>query len=282
MALLSQRNPYIEIVNSNIMCGTYTHILFDFDGTLSLIREGWQRVMQQYFEEVIIAIPEASNYPYEYIQCTIREIIEKNTGKQTIYQCIALAEYVQRLGSQPMAAQEYKDEYQKRLLQKIQYRIEDLSINAKSRTKYLVKGSLDLLEMLSSHNAKLYLASGTDQEYVEKETKLLGLDKFFNNNIFGAQREYKTFSKKRVIRDILESYALNRTELLGIGDGYVEIENVKQVGGLTCAVCSDETGSGNIDKWKYKRLKTVGADMLISDYSDVDLLEQILFGTGYK
>ena len=35
----------IEIVNQSIPRGHVRHALFDFDGTLSLIREGWQGVM---------------------------------------------------------------------------------------------------------------------------------------------------------------------------------------------------------------------------------------------
>ena len=37
--------PLIEIINPNIIRGRIRHALFDFDGTLSLIREGWQDVM---------------------------------------------------------------------------------------------------------------------------------------------------------------------------------------------------------------------------------------------
>ena len=35
----------MEIVNPDIERGRIRSVLFDFDGTLSLIREGWQQVM---------------------------------------------------------------------------------------------------------------------------------------------------------------------------------------------------------------------------------------------
>ncbi len=45
-------------------------------------------------------------------------------------------------------------------------------------------------------------------------------------------------------------------QLLAFGDGYVEIENTKEVGGLAVAVASDEAnnGSGRMDEWKRDRL----------------------------
>ena len=57
--------------------------------------------------------------------------------------------------------------------------------------------------------------------------------------------------------------------LLGFGDGYVEIQNVKSVGGLAVAVASDEAGrSGKPDPWKRDRLIGAGADVVIPDYRD--------------
>ena len=42
--------------------------------------------------------------------------------------------------------------------------------------------------------------------------------------------------------------------LLGFGDGYVEIDNIKGVDGLAVAVASDEAGrSGRPDPWKRDR-----------------------------
>ena len=67
--------------------------------------------------------------------------------------------------------------------------------------------------------------------------------------------------------------------LLAFGDGYVEIQNTKEAGGLAVAVASDEAhnGSGRLDEWKRQRLLGVGADVVIPDYRDADaLLEKIL------
>jgi len=69
-------------------------------------------------------------------------------------------------------------------------------------------------------------------------------------------------------------------QLLSFGDGYVEIENTRQVGGLAVAVASDEAhnGSGNVDEWKRQRLLGVGADVVIPDYRDAAALLAVLTG----
>jgi hypothetical protein len=98
---------------------------------------------------------------------------------------------------------------------------------------------------------------------------LLGLDEYFGPRIYGACDDYKTFSKAKVIQRILEQNRVEGSSLLGFGDGYVEIQNVKQAGGTAVAVASDEAGrSGKADLWKRDRLIGVGADLVIPDYRD--------------
>ena len=43
----------IEIVHSDFPRGRFRSVLFDFDGTLSLIREGWPQVMIPMMVEVL-------------------------------------------------------------------------------------------------------------------------------------------------------------------------------------------------------------------------------------
>jgi hypothetical protein len=83
-----------------------------------------------------------------------------------------------------------------------------------------------------------------------------------------------------VIERILRDNAITGERLLALGDGYVEIENTKQVGGMAIAVASDESanGSGRIDGWKRQRLLGVGADVVIPDYRDCAKLFELIFG----
>ena len=143
----------------------------------------------------------------------------------------------------------------------------------------LVYGSRPLLERLKQRGLKLYLASGTDEPFVKREAALLDLNRYFGEHIYGAKDDYKSFSKKMVIERILQENQISGDQLLAFGDGYVEIENTKEVGGLAVAVASDEAnnGSGRMDEWKRKRLMGVGADICIPDYRDLDPLLNLLF-----
>ena len=76
----------------------FRYAVLDFDGTVSLIREGWQQIMIPYFTDELAQTPEGSKQDWAALNALAREMIFFHTGKQTIYQCIALAEEVQRLG----------------------------------------------------------------------------------------------------------------------------------------------------------------------------------------
>ena len=68
--------------------------------------------------------------------------------------------------------------------------------------------------------------------------------------------------------------------MLSFGDGYVDIQNTKDVGGLAVAVASDEAnnGSGRFDDWKFRRLMGVGADLAIPDFRDGEPLLKLIIG----
>ena len=113
------------------------------------------------------------------------------------------------------------------------------------------------------------------------EADLLDVSRYFQGRIYGAQDDYKQFSKKMIIERILRENQIPGQKLLAFGDGYVEIQNTKEVGGVAVAVASDEAnnGSGNFDEWKRQRLLGVGADVCIPDYRDLDALFALLLPT---
>ncbi len=255
-----------------------SHVLFDFDGTLSIIREGWPVVMLSMFTEMLP--PTSSDQPQLVKQMLFDDMMKLN-GKQTIYQMMQFAERVKERGGTPQEPLWYKHEYLRRLEQKIQDRIDGLRSTRIHPDNSLVFGSRPLLETLRRRGMRLYLASGTDEPFVKRESELLGLTEFFGPHIYGAQDDYKTFSKKMVIDRILRENQIPGDKLLAFGDGYVEIQNTKEVGGLAVAVASDEAnnGSGKIDQWKRNRLLAVGADIVIPDFRDADALLDTILGT---
>jgi len=254
-----------------------SHVLFDFDGTLSLIREGWPEVMVPMFVEMLP--PREGETDEQRRQLCYDDIMSLN-GKQTIYQMIQLAERIKERGGQPQEPLWYKHEYLRRLDQRIRSRVEGIRSGTLRRDDFLVHGTRALLDTLRQRNLNLYLASGTDEMFVKQEAELLDLTRYFGKHVYGAQDDYKTFSKKMVIERILRENRISGEHLLAFGDGYVEIQNTKEVGGLAVAVASDEAhnGSGRMDEWKRQRLLGVGADVVIPDYRDADALLECVYG----
>ena len=246
--------------------------LFDFDGTLSLIRQGWQDVMIPYFIEVLAACPNVQGDAKK----TVSDFVDLLTGKQTIYQCIRLAEEVSKNGGTPLDPTEYKSEYHRRLSEKIRGRIVALKSGKSDPDEYVVPGGRDFLTALRDRGVTLFLASGTDEPFVREEVELLKLTSFFEPRIYGARSDYRTFSKEMVIKRLLEENSLSGDQLLGFGDGFVEIENIKAVGGYAIGTATDEVRRYGVNVWKRNRLLQAGADAIIPDFSDSQRLLRFL------
>jgi phosphoglycolate phosphatase-like HAD superfamily hydrolase len=255
-----------------------SHVLFDFDGTLSLIRQGWPEIMVPMFVEML---PPLAGESEETRRQLCYEDIMRLNGKQTIYQMIQLAERIQQRGGSPNEPLWYKHEYLRRLDERISYRLEGLRSGAIDRDDLLVYGSRALLEDLRRRGLPMYLASGTDEAFVKKEAQLLDLTRYFGPHIYGALDNYKQFSKKMVIERILKENGIQGGQLLSFGDGYVEIQNTKEVGGFAIAVASDEAhnGCGRFDAWKHQRLLEVGADVVIPDFRDARRLVALILNS---
>jgi phosphoglycolate phosphatase-like HAD superfamily hydrolase len=254
-----------------------SHVLFDFDGTLSLIRQGWPEVMTPMFAEFLPPLPGETREERE--RRAFEDIMRLN-GKQTIYQMIQLAERIRERGGEPREPLWYKHEYLRRLNERIEGRLEGLRSGRIQPDELLVHGARGLLEALQRRGLPLYLASGTDEVFVREEADLLDVSRYFGRHIYGALDNYRQFSKAMVIERILKENQIAGAQLLSFGDGYVEIQNTKEVGGLAVAVASDEAhnGSGEFDEWKRRRLTGVGADVVIPDFRDAEPLLDILLG----
>jgi phosphoglycolate phosphatase-like HAD superfamily hydrolase len=266
----------IEIIRQPAGHKPPRHVLFDFDGTLSLIREGWMDVMVPMMVEILAAT--GTDEQRERLAAVARDFVTELTGKQTIYQMIRLAEEVRKRGGTPEEPAAYKNLYHDRLMKRIAGRREALRSGQASPRDMLVPYSLEFLDELRRRDVALYVASGTDEEYVVEEVELLGLREYFGQRVYGAVADYKSFSKAMVIERILTENRVEGELLLGFGDGYVEIQNIKTVGGMAVGVASDEAGrTGKPDSWKRDRLIGAGADLVIPDFRDWRPLTQCLW-----
>jgi len=263
MELIKHPEPHVE----------FQYALFDFDGTLSLIREGWQEIMIPYFIEVLQQTPKAEDE--KTLEETVTLFVDRLTGKQTIFQCMQLDEEVVRRSGTKTDPGAYKAEYLRRLGIRIKNRLEELREGGDPQ-KYLVPGSTRLLELLKKEGYNLYLASGTDEVDVLAEARLLGLDRYFGKHIYGARDSETTCSKETVIKQIVKENNLTGKELVSFGDGFVEIELVAGIGGYAVGVATDEVRKQGVNQHKRTRLLEAGAAMIIPDFAEAEKLVAFL------
>ena len=249
--------------------------LFDFDGTISLIRSGWVEVMVPMMVEILMELRTGESEAA--LSALVEDFVARLTGEQTIYQMIELAHQVELRGGKPLEPLAYKRMYHEKLMATIEYRRQDLRRGAVSPDKYLVPGTRAFLESVRDRGLKLYCASGTDEVYTLEEAGLLEVRQYFQGGMYGAQDDYKSFSKEILIRRMISGLECKGDELLGFGDGFVEIKNVKDVGGTAVGLATAEPECQVVDKWKRKRLVSVGADFIVPNFLSREELLQKLF-----
>jgi phosphoglycolate phosphatase-like HAD superfamily hydrolase len=251
--------------------------LFDFDGTLSLVRSGWMDVMVPMMVEILADLK--SGETDAELKAVVEDFVWRLTGKETIYQMIEFAANVEKRGGRALDPLEYKKMYLDLLWERIRGRVEELKSGHVSPEKYMVPGARALLENLKARGLKMYLASGTDEVYMKEEARLIDVAKYFDGGVYGALDDYKSFSKKILVQRILASTDVRGPEIIGFGDGYVEIEEVKLVGGVAVGVASMEPECVAIDEWKRQRLIGVGADYIVPNYLCHPELMEAWFGS---
>ena len=263
----------IEVLNAQVRRGRVRSALFDFDGTLSLIREGWQQVMVPMMVDILKGTPDGRHEDEVLLAAHVREFVDRLTGKQTIYQMIQLAEEVERRGGRALPPLEYKRRYHDLLWERIRHRVAGLKDGSVDPDQMRVPGAFALLRALKARGVVMYLASGTDVSYVRDECAALGLLPFFDQSlggggIYGALDDPERFSKAMVIEQSLRDHHLAGEEFVAFGDGYVEIQNCKEAGGIAVGVASDEVRREGIDEWKRARLIQAGADAIVPDFRE--------------
>jgi phosphoglycolate phosphatase-like HAD superfamily hydrolase len=249
-------------------------VLFDFDGSLSLIRTGWFEVMVPMMVEALAELDTGES------EAELRQVVEnfvwRLTGQDTVYQMIALADEIRGRGAEPLDPLIYKKRYLDRLWSVIGSRVEELRRGECPPEKYMVPGARAMLEALRARGLRMYLASGTDEVYMREEADLLDVSRYFDG-VHGALDDYKSFSKRILVQRILATPGIRGEQLLGFGDGYVEVEEVKQAGGVTVGLATNEPECLIVDEWKRQRLIGVGADYIIPNYLDHQALLEKLF-----
>lgn len=252
--------------------------VFDFDGTLSLIRGGWTEVMVSMMVDHLLTLPKTTEGEAA-LRGTVLHFVLGLNGKPTIYQMQRFAEEIIARGGIPDDPARYHQEYLRRLGLRIDERKQRIQAGESTADDLLVPGARVFLTALAKAGIELTLASGTEVEFVREEARVLQIDGFFEGRIFGPGLDPTAFTKRQVMCDLLERHSIVGTALMGIGDGVVETQDVTELGGLSIGVASDEIHrSGRLEPWKRERLLESGAHLIVADYANAEELAAHILG----
>ena len=246
-----------------------SHVLFDFDGTLSLIRQGWPEVMVPMFAEVLPrrARRDRGRPP----QMAFEDIMRLN-GKQTIYQMIQLADRIRERGGEPREPLWYKHEYLRRLDERIGDRTRRAAPAARSTPdELLVHGATAAAGAPAasaacrstwpaaptrSPSSRRPSCSASARTSAAASTAPWTITSRSPRRWSSSGSSARTGSTASSCSRSATATSRSRTP--------------RRSAGLAVAVASDEAnnGSGRMDEWKRERLSGVGADVVIPDFRD--------------
>jgi phosphoglycolate phosphatase-like HAD superfamily hydrolase len=270
----------IEPLNTSI---DIQKVILDHDGTISTLREGWEKVMLPVMINSICGskINELSTKEFNELSERCSQFIDETTGIQTIVQMQGLVEMIKKEGyiekENIKTAAEYKAIYLDELMVSVNDRIKRFQKGERGVSEYTMLGSVKLLNLLKEKGLTLFLASGTDEENVVEEATVLGYSGMFNGGIFGSKGNEIGDAKKIVIERIIKESGSKGENLMVIGDGPVELREGRKVGALCIGVASDEIRRYGLNESKRERLIKAGAHIVIPDFSQLNQLREIIF-----
>ncbi len=279
-------NSELEICNQDISSrfGNIKHAVFDHDGTISTLRQGWEGIMEPVMIEAIMGdqYKTANKKTYETVKVQVQQMIDMSTGIQTILQMEALVQMVDEFNMVPkdkiLDKFGYKEIYNDALMKVVDERLEKLKTGQLTIDDFTVKGSINFIHALKNKGIKLYLASGTDKQDVMNEAKMMGYADLFDGGIHGSENDIKKYSKRMVIDKIINDNNLKGNELIVFGDGPVEIKECVRFDGISVGLASDEVRRYGLNEEKRTRLIKSGAHIIIPDFSQLDKLTKLMFG----
>ncbi|WP_439583135.1 PfkB family carbohydrate kinase [Dyadobacter bucti] len=263
--------------------GHIRYAVFDHDGTISSLRQGWEEIMEPVMMKSILGrqYDTVDAGTYNKVMAQVKEFIHKTTGIQTIYQMEGLVNLVREFGYVPedeiLDKFQYKEIYNDGLMEMVNKRMEKLAAGELGQEDYTMKGAVAFLYQLKERGVTMYLASGTDVDDVKNEAQMLGYADLFDGGIYGALKDYTKFSKKMIIEKIIRDNNLRGNELAVFGDGPDEIREGRRAGGISVGITSNELQRFGHNPAKRPRLVKAGAQLLIPDFSQYKKLVNLLF-----
>ncbi|MGL6074974.1 MAG: HAD family hydrolase [Fimbriiglobus sp.] len=263
----------VEVANPTLWRGPYRAAMFDFDGTLSLLREGWSRIMAELGRDEIHAQHLVAPPDAELLPMIEREVLLLS-GKPSIFQMERIAEDIRSRGGVAPNPQTLLVEFHRRLFAAVGHRKGAVH----QGESWVPLGTHQLLRNLQARGVVLYLASGTRIDHVRLEANLLMVDHFFEDRVYAPAPDSSDFRKADVVNRILQEVGIPGEALLGVGDGYSETVEVKRVGGTAIGIASEEPPRTGCHAMKRQMLLDLGADLIVPHFAMQRELVAWLFG----
>jgi len=252
-----------------------THVVFDFDGTLSWIRHGWPEIMQKVMgPRFPLKDGETEEDIREYL---FREMYRFNGQPTPLF----MAEMAREIESR--SAEADPDEIFQSFLAVLNEGALERHENIRSKKcppdDYIIYGGRAFIEALIEAGLKVIILSGNPHDQVNEEADLLDISRYCEGHVYG-HTDAENFCKQSVMEKLMNEEGFSGENLIAIGDGAAEIKATKALSGLAIAICSDEevNGSGVIDENKLPVLLDGGADCVIADYREPTTLLNLLTG----
>jgi rfaE bifunctional protein kinase chain/domain len=275
-------NSELEVVEEFPESFDIRYAIFDHDGTISTLREGWEIIMEPMMLRAIFG-GDYSNVEAPILQRAVnrvKEFIDRTTGIQTIVQMHGLIEIVREFGCVPkeqiLDAAGYKHVFNVELKALVAKRLAKLESGELEVDDFTMKGAVAFLRSMSKAGVKLYLASGTDDADTKEEAGRLGYADVFDGGIYGSVGDVSNDAKKVVIERILRDVGGAFNHLVTFGDGPVEMRESVKRGGYAVGVASDEVRRFGMNFKKRTRLVRSGAKVIVPDFSQRALLWEFL------
>jgi rfaE bifunctional protein kinase chain/domain len=274
------RGTKVEIVRPVPPDLNIRHAIFDHDGTISTLRQGWEGIMERMMVKAILGPRARDAALRRKVTSRVRSFINKTTGVQTLVQMQGLVELVREYGCVPqediLDMHGYKAIYNAELLALVKKRLARLRRGELSPEDFMIYGARPLLERLAERGVRLYLVSGTDTEDTIAEAEALGYAHLFEGRIYGAVGDVTVEAKRELLERITRRHRLGGRGLVTFGDGPVEMRETRKRDGLAVGIASNETRRRGLNLAKRARLIRAGADAIMPDFSQVDSLLELL------
>lgn len=277
------RNNETEVIVAFPEPPEIRYAIFDNDGTISTLREGWEHIMAPMMIRAVMGerYNDANRSLYLKVKAAVDDLIDKTTGIQTLRQMKLLTELVRDFDIVPedqiLDEHGYKQIYNDELMKMVRQREMKLSNRELSVNDLTIKGSVEFLKLLYDKGIKLYLTSGTDEADVKHEAAILGYEHFFEGRIYGATGDIRKEAKKDVLDRLLNRMSDSEAaSIVTFGDGPVEIRETHKHGGITVGVATNELRRFGLNESKRSRLIKAGAEIIIPDFSSPAGLLELL------